>query len=66
MGLGWLRLLLSLLVIDAHYGGFRLLVQPRLVNAFGVDRMAFVGEGEVAIAGFFVISGLYVRFCEKL
>lgn len=62
MGLGWLRLLLSLLVIDAHYGGFRLLVQPRLVNAFGVDRMAFVGEGEVAIAGFFVISGYVIAY----
>lgn len=62
MGLGWLRLLLSLLVIDAHYGGFRLLVQPRLVNAFGVERMAFVGEGEVAIAGFFVISGYVIAY----
>lgn len=62
MGLGWLRLLLSLMVIDAHYGGFRLLVQPRLVNAFGVDRLAFVGEGEVAIAGFFVISGYVIAY----
>ncbi len=62
MGLGWLRLLLSLMVIDAHYGGFRLFVQPRLVAAFGVDRMAFVGEGEVAIAGFFVISGYVIAY----
>ena len=62
MGLGWLRLLLSLMVIDAHYGGFRLLIQPRLVNAFGVDRLAFVGEGEVAIAGFFVISGYVIAY----
>jgi len=62
MGLGWLRLLLSLMVIDAHYGGFRLLVQPAIVNALGVDRVAFVGEGEVAIAGFFVISGYVIAY----
>ncbi len=28
MGLGWLRLLLSLLVMDAHFEGFRGTVQP--------------------------------------
>jgi peptidoglycan/LPS O-acetylase OafA/YrhL len=62
MGLGWLRLALSLLVIDAHYGGFRTLLQPRLVDAFGVERLAYIGEGEVAIAGFFVISGYVITY----
>ncbi len=62
MGLGWLRLALSLLVIDAHYGGFRTLLQPRLVAAFGVERLAYIGEGEVAIAGFFVISGYVITY----
>ncbi len=62
MGLGWLRLLLSLLVIDAHYGGFRLHVQPRLVDMFGIERLAYVGQGGVAIAGFFVISGYVITY----
>jgi peptidoglycan/LPS O-acetylase OafA/YrhL len=55
-------MLLSLMVIDAHYGAFRSMVQPALVNAFGVDRLGYIGEGGVAIAGFFVISGYVIAY----
>ena len=62
MGLGSLRLILSLLVIDAHYEVFRRYAQPWLVERFGVDRLAYVGEGGVAISGFFVISGYVIAY----
>jgi peptidoglycan/LPS O-acetylase OafA/YrhL len=62
MGLGWLRLILSLMVIDAHYGGFRELLQPAIVNHFGVDSLAYVGEGGIAVTGFFVISGYVIAY----
>ncbi|HVO90213.1 MAG TPA: acyltransferase [Casimicrobiaceae bacterium] len=67
MGLGWLRLILSLLVIDSHYEVFRTYLQPWLVDRFGVQRLAFVGEGGIAISGFFVISGYVIAYvlCRK-
>ena len=62
MGLGWLRLLLSLLVMDAHFEGFRGTVQPWLVQQFGVDQLSYIGSGGVAVTGFFVISGYVIAY----
>ena len=62
MGLGALRFILSLLVMDAHFGGFREYLQPRVVHAFGVDNVAYVGEGGIAVTGFFVISGYVIAY----
>ena len=60
MGLGVLRFCLSLLVIDAHYGfaGHRL--QMAMVGRFGVDRLAYIGSGGIAVSGFFVVSGYLI------
>ena len=62
MGLGWLRLLLSLLVMDAHFEGFRGHLQPLLLNRFGMDRLSYIGSGGVAVTGFFVISGYVIAY----
>ena len=60
MGLGALRFCLSLLVIDSHYGLFGHRIQLEAVNRFGVDRLAYVGSGGIAVSGFFVISGYLI------
>ena len=60
MGIGTLRFCLSLLVIDSHYGLFGRWIQLAAVNRFGVDRLAYVGSGGIAVSGFFVISGYLI------
>src|SRR5208283_4066541 len=60
MGLGALRFLLSLMVIDAHYGFVGHGIQVAMVNRFGVDRLAYVGSGGIAVNGFFVVSGYLI------
>ena len=61
MGLGVLRFCLSLLVIDAHYGFVGHRIQMAMVGRFGVERLAYVGSGGIAVSGFFVISGYLIR-----
>lgn len=60
MGLGWLRFLLSLMVLDQHLGGFRNHVLPGLVSLFGIQHLSPIGEGAVAVSGFFVLSGYLI------
>lgn len=60
MGLGTLRFILSLLVIDAHYGLAIPHVQRLVIEAVGVSRAAYVGPGGIAVSGFFVISGYLI------
>jgi peptidoglycan/LPS O-acetylase OafA/YrhL len=60
MSLGLLRLLLSLMVIDQHYGLFRGHVQPWLLRAVQPLSLAPIGEGAVAVTGFFVLSGYLI------
>ena len=60
MGLGFLRFLLSLMVIDQHYGAYRDYVLPYLLNTFGIDHLAPIGEGAFAVTGFFVLSGYLI------
>ncbi|RMD68483.1 MAG: hypothetical protein D6819_09260, partial [Gammaproteobacteria bacterium] len=62
LGLGALRFIFSLLVIDAHYQLFRTLLQPILVQTFGVASLPFLGEGNIAVTGFFVISGYVITY----
>jgi len=67
MGLGVLRFCLSLLVIDAHYGFVGHRIQMAMVGRFGVDRLAYVGSGGIAVSGFFVVSGYLITLvlCRK-
>ena len=60
MGLGWLRFVLSLIVVDFHYAFFSGQVQPWLVDKLGVDYLAYAGGGNIAVSGFFVISGYVI------
>ena len=60
MGIGTLRFILSLLVIDAHYGLVVPYAQRAVVDAFGISRVAYVGPGGIAVSGFFVISGYLI------
>jgi peptidoglycan/LPS O-acetylase OafA/YrhL len=62
MGLGWLRLVLSLMVMDAHFEGFRHYLQPWIINRLGIERLSYLGEGGVAVTGFFVISGYVIAY----
>ena len=57
-GLGWVRLLLSLMVFDAHYWVFRTHIYPHLLkHIHSLDRSRAPGMGALAVIGFFVISG---------
>ncbi|MFO1322764.1 MAG: acyltransferase [Burkholderiales bacterium] len=60
MGIGSLRFVLSLLVIDAHYGFVQPHVQLAALGRFGIDGLAYVGSGGIAVSGFFVISGYLI------
>lgn len=60
MGLGILRFLLSLMVIDQHYGGYRDYILPQLLAKIGVSHLAPIGEGAFAVTGFFVLSGYLI------
>lgn len=56
--LAWLRLVLALMVLDLHYGFFRLALQPWLQQQFGP--LAWVNDGALAVFGFFSLSGYLV------
>lgn len=60
MSLGLLRLILSLMVVDQHYGLFRNHVQPLLLRAVEPHALSPIGEGAVAVTGFFVLSGYLI------
>jgi len=60
MGLGWLRFALSLMVVDFHYAFFSGQIQPWLVDKLGVEYLAYAGGGNIAVSGFFVISGYVI------
>jgi len=62
MGLGWLRFVLSLMVIDFHYAFFSGHIQPWLADVFGVEYLAYAGGGNIAVSGFFVISGFVIAW----
>jgi len=56
--LGWLRVALALMVLNLHYGFFRLLLQPWLERRLG--ELAWVNDGAIAVFGFFSLSGYLV------
>ncbi len=60
MGLGWLRFILSMMVLDQHYGGYRYWVLPHLIALVGIEHIAPIGEGAIAVTGFFVLSGYLI------
>jgi|GEM_PF-7061322 len=56
--LGWLRVALAFMVLNLHYGFFRLQAQPWLDAHFG--ELAWVNDGAIAVFGFFSLSGYLV------
>jgi peptidoglycan/LPS O-acetylase OafA/YrhL len=61
LGLGWLRLFLSLMVFDAHYWIYRTHVFPHFLKVFPtLAQSRAPGMGAIAVIGFFVISGYVI------
>ena len=60
MGLGTLRFVLSLMVIDTHFGVFARPVQLAVTQWLGLERVGYIGSGGIAVSGFFVISGYLI------
>ena len=62
MGLGFFRLVLSIWVIDHHFGWSRTYIEPRLVERFGVENFGYLGIGHIAVMAFFVLSGYVITW----
>ncbi len=62
MGLGFFRLVLSIWVIDHHFGWSRTYVEPWLVGRFGVENFGYLGIGHIAVMAFFVLSGYVITW----
>ncbi len=62
MGLGFFRLVLSIWVIDHHFGWSRTHVEPWLVGRFGVENFGYLGIGHIAVMAFFVLSGYVITW----
>lgn len=58
--LGWLRILLALMVVDQHYGAYSKIYEGIIGPALGWPSIIFCGQGNIAVIGFFVMSGYLV------
>lgn len=65
MGLGSFRLVLSLWVIDHHYGLSRRLIGPVVVDTLGEENLGFLKIGHIAVISFFVLSGYVITWVLK-
>ena len=62
MGLGFFRLVLSIWVIDHHFGWSRTYIEPLLVKHFGVENFGYLGIGHISVMAFFVLSGYVITW----
>jgi peptidoglycan/LPS O-acetylase OafA/YrhL len=62
MGLGFFRLVLSIWVIDHHFGWSRTYIEPPLVARFGVENFGYLGIGHISVMAFFVLSGYVITW----
>ncbi len=62
MGLGLFRLILSIWVIDHHFGWSRTYVEPWFVQRFGEANFGYLGIGHIAVICFFVLSGYVITW----
>ena len=62
LGLGFFRLVLSIWVIDHHFGWSRTYVEPALVERFGVENFGYLGIGHISVMAFFVLSGYVITW----
>lgn len=58
--LGWLRILLAGMVVDLHYGYFAYLYDMLSRKMHLHAALQFCGDGNIAVVGFFVMSGFLV------
>lgn len=58
--LGWLRVVLAFMVIDLHYGIFREIFDHFATLENNTSRFYFCGDGNIAVSGFFIMSGYLV------
>ena len=42
------------MVIDSHYGILANHIQIAAINRFGIERLAYIGTGGIAVSGFFL------------
>ena len=62
MGLGFFRLVLSIWVIDHHFGWSRTYIEPLLVERFGAANLGYLGIGHISVMAFFVLSGYVITW----
>ena len=67
--LGWLRVLFALSVMDTHFGFYRhffnRFLAPFFLDIFKKPVFYFVGDGHIAVYGFFMLSGYLVANISK-
>ncbi|PMP93266.1 MAG: hypothetical protein C0170_00495, partial [Hydrogenobaculum sp.] len=67
--LGWLRVLFALSVIDTHLGFYKhffdRFLAPFFIDIFKKPIFYFVGDGHLAVYGFFMLSGYLVASISK-
>ena len=62
LGLGFFRLVLSIWVIDHHFGWSRTYIEPVLVERFGSENFGYLGIGHISVMAFFVLSGYVITW----
>ena len=65
MGLGLFRLVLSLWVIDHHYGISKRSIEPFVIDMLGEENLGFLKIGHIAVISFFVLSGYVITWVLK-
>ena len=65
MGLGLFRLVLSLWVIDHHYGLSQRLIGSFIIDTLGEENFGFLKIGHIAVISFFVLSGYVITWVLK-